>query len=73
MVMFTAGAKVAKDQDVINDPRWASLDRIQGVWPKKNPGPLGPISYTNGTPTSPREFYPKEPSPKMLYSLTWSQ
>ena len=54
-------------------PRWASLDRIQGVWPKKNPGPLGPISYTNGTPTSPREFYPKEPSPKMLYSLTWSQ
>ena len=42
-------------------PRWASLDRIRGVWPQKYPGPLGPISYTNGAPTSPREFYPKNP------------
>ena len=42
-------------------PRWASLDRIRGVWPKNCPGPLGPISYTNGAPTSPREFNPKNP------------
>ena len=62
------GGKCSKTDQ--KDPRWASLDRIQGVWPKKNQGPLGPISHTNGTPTSPREFYPKEPSPKMLYSLT---
>ena len=47
--------------DVYIDPRWASLDRIRGVWPKTYPGPLGPISYTNGAPTSPREFYPKTP------------
>ena len=45
----------------ISDPRWVSLDRIRGVWPKKYPGPLGPISYTNGAPTSPRELYPKTP------------
>ena len=53
-------ANLAQEED-LEDPRWASLDRIRGVWPKKYPGPLGPISYTNGAPTSPREFYPKPP------------
>ena len=59
---------VEKVQAVV-DPRWASLDRIRGVQPKKNPGPLGPISYTHGTPTSPREFYPKTPLKKSYIHL----
>ena len=50
-----------RESPMLKHPRWASLDRIRGVWPKKYPGPLGPISYTNGAPTSPREFYPKTP------------